>query len=35
MTSGYLGLLMLGLIVLTLKFVRRLLQRWRGTAPVA
>jgi hypothetical protein len=27
--------LMLGLIVLTLKFVRRLLQRWRGTAPVA
>jgi len=27
--------LMIGLIVLTLKFVRRLLQRWRGTAPVA
>jgi hypothetical protein len=27
--------LMLGLIVLTLKFVRRLLQRWRGTAPAA
>jgi hypothetical protein len=27
--------LMLGLIVLTLKFVRRLLARWRGTAPAA
>jgi len=27
--------LMIGLIVLTLKFVRRLLQRWRGTAPAA
>jgi hypothetical protein len=27
--------LMLGLIVLTLKFLRRLLQRWRGAAPAA
>lgn len=27
--------LMISLIVLTLKFVRRLLQRWRGTAPAA
>jgi len=27
--------LMIGVIVLTLKFVRRLLQRWRGTAPAA
>jgi hypothetical protein len=27
--------LMICLIVLTLKFVHRLLQRWRGTAPVA
>ena len=27
--------LMIGLTVLTLKFVRRLLRRWRGTAPAA